>query len=136
MIIRSYSELSELKTFEERFEYLRIGGQAFGETFGFERYLNQGFYQSAEWKSARNKVIARDLGRDLGIEGFDIFDKVIVHHMNPMLPIDIVSYNDDILNPEYLITTSLNTHNAIHYGNSDNLVLPPVERRPGDTKLW
>lgn len=136
MIIRSYSELSELKTFEERFEYLRIGGQAFGETFGFERYINQGFYQSAEWKSVRNKVIARDLGRDLGVEGFDIFDKVIVHHMNPMLPIDIVSYNDDILNPEYLITTSLNTHNAIHYGNSDNLVLPPVERRPGDTKLW
>lgn len=133
---RTYTELSRLPTFEERFEYLKLNGQVSSETFGFERYLNQNFYRSAEWKSVRNRVIARDLGRDLGVEGFDLHEKIIVHHMNPMTPEDISDSMSWILDPEYLISTSLNTHNAIHYGNASNLLLPPVDRFPGDTKLW
>lgn len=133
---RSYTELSRLNGFEERFEYLKLNGQVSSETFGFERYINQHFYRSAEWKHVRNRVIARDLGCDLGVEGFDIHDKIIVHHMIPMKPDDITDALSWILDPEYLISTSLNTHNAIHYGNASNLLLPPVDRFPGDTKLW
>lgn len=133
---RSYTELSRLTGFEERFEYLKLNGHVSSETFGFERYINQHFYRSAEWKHVRNRVIARDLGCDLGVEGFDIHDKIIVHHMIPMKPDDITDALSWILDPEYLISTSLNTHNAIHYGNASNLLLPPVDRFPGDTKLW
>lgn len=136
MIIRTYSELSSLKTFEERFDYLKISGQVGVPTFGHDRYLNQRFYKSVEWDQVRNEVIARDLGLDLGVDGHDIFDTIIVHHMNPMVPDDIKHANGDILDPEFLITTSLQTHNAIHFGNKDLLATLPVERRPGDTKLW
>lgn len=136
MKIRKYSELRRIDTFEERFEYLSLRGEVGQATFGFERYLNQRFYTSKEWRTVRHEVIARDLGNDLAIEDHAIHDRIIIHHMNPMLPIDIVEANGDILNPEFLITTSHRTHNAIHYGDASLLVKPLVERRPGDTRLW
>ena len=133
---RSYTELSRILTFEERYDYLAARGIVGIETFGFERWLNQAFYHSAEWRHARRHTIARDYGRDLGIEGYEIYDRPIVHHMNPIDVEDITHVNVDIINPEYLITVSLRTHNAIHYGDRSNLVQPLVQRRPGDTKLW
>lgn len=136
MKIRSYSELRKLETFDERFEYLQLRGAVGGTTFGFERYFNQEFYRSSEWKSVRRDVIARDSGLDLGVPGFDIYDRIYIHHMNPMRIEDLRSGNDDILNPEFLISTTHQTHNAIHYGSKKNLRQPLVERRPGDTKLW
>lgn len=135
-MIKTYSDLRRLRTFEERFAYLKIGGAVGRDTFGFDRYLNQDFYKSALWKRARTQVIARDLGRDLGVEDYEIFDKIFVHHMNPMVPDDIKHGNMDILDPEYLIAVSLRTHNAIHYGDESLLPKPVLERRPGDTKLW
>lgn len=134
--MRSYSELKKLKTFKERFEYLKLDGRIGLETFGYDRYLNQVFYRSDPWKKARDIVITRDNGCDLGIDGYDIFDKVIVHHMNPMTIEDIENRNPDLLDPEFLITVSFNTHNAITYGSEDLLVVEPIERFPGDTKLW
>lgn len=136
MRIRSYSELISLPTYEDRFEYLKIGGFVGRETFGAERYLNQTFYRSAEWKRIRHQVIARDLGCDLAVEGFDVHDRIIIHHMNPITPEDIHSHNMDILNPEYLISTAHRTHNAIHYGDILSLPSRLIERKPGDTKLW
>lgn len=136
MKIRSYSELQGLKNFEQRYNYLRIKGSVGESTFGFERYLNQKFYRSREWKLIRDVVIARDEGLDLGIEGYEIYDRIIIHHMNPMTVADVERGESDILDPEYLITTTHRTHNAIHYGDSSLLVKPFVERRPGDTKLW
>jgi hypothetical protein len=133
---RSYTELSRLAGFEERFDYLAIRSIVGLDTFGFERWLNQAFYHSAEWRHARRQVIARDRGCDLGIEGQEIYDRPIVHHMNPIAVDDITHANIDIINPEYLITVSLRTHNAIHYGDRSQLVQPIVQRRPGDTKLW
>lgn len=135
-LIRTYSDLRRLETFKERFEYLKLGGEVGGDTFGFERYLNQNFYRSAQWKHARNTAIARDLGRDLGIEGYEIHDRIVVHHMNPMLPDDIIHGNSDILNPDYLITTTHDTHNAIHYGFEPPSKYVLTERNPGDTQLW
>lgn len=136
MTIKRYSELRRLDTLEERFEYLKLRGQVGRDTFGFDRYLNQEFYASWEWKQARNDVIARDLGCDMGLDGYEIFDRVYVHHMNPMTVKDITEFNEEILNPEYLICVTHRTHNAIHYGDANLLPRPPVERRPGDTKLW
>lgn len=136
MTFRTYSELSQLQTFEDRFEYLKVGGSVGRATFGFERHLNQTFYRSPEWKRIRQQVIARDLGCDLGIDGFEIFDRIIIHHMNPMGPKDIQDRNLDILNPEYLISTAHKTHNAIHYGDISLVPTSFVERSPGDTKLW
>lgn len=136
MRIRTYSELSRLGTFEERFDYLSLKGVVGESTFGFERHRNQKFYTSREWRLIRDEVLTRDLGCDLGMEGFDIFIRPIIHHMNPMTPVDLVHGNEDILNPEYLITASHNTHNAIHYGDASILRLPVVARRPGDTQLW
>jgi len=136
MSIRRYSELVTIESFEERYDYLKIGGSVGEQTFGFDRWINQDFYRSREWKRIRNEVIARDLGCDLGVAGHEIHDRVIIHHMNPMQLSDIVHGNDDILNPEFLITTCHDTHNAIHYGNASLLPKPFVERRPGDTKLW
>ena len=137
MITRTYSELRQLETFADRFEYLKLGGSVGRPTFGFDRYLNQRFYTSSEWKKVREHVIARDLGLDLGIEGHDIHDKIIIHHMNPMVPDDIVHEDMSILDPEFLITTCHRTHNAIHYGSDVNLIPPEVtERSLGDTKLW
>jgi len=133
--MRNYRELLKFKTFDERFQYLRIGGGVGYETFGPERYLNQKFYQSAEWKEIRDYVLARDLGCDMALTGFDILTKPIIHHMNPINSNDIISHSDLLLNPDYLITVSHQTHNAIHYGKFND---EPqfVERRPGDTKLW
>lgn len=136
-LIRRYSELKTLETFKERFEYLKLDGRVAAQTFGTERYLNQAFYRSAEWKSARSATIARDLGYDLGIPGYSILHKIMVHHMNPITLDDVDSGNPDILNPEFLITVSMGTHNDIHYGSKSTEQLRVVlERTPGDTTLW
>lgn len=136
MTIRRYSELKRLETLEERFAYLQLRGSVGSETFGFDRYLNQDFYSSWEWKQARIEVIARDQACDLGLEGHEIFDKVYVHHMNPISVTDITHFNEEILNPDYLICVTHRTHNAIHYGDERLLPRGPIVRRPGDTKLW
>lgn len=134
--IRTYSELIRLNSFEERFEYLKLSGEIGIQTFGFDRYLNQSLYRSPEWKKVRREIIIRDNGCDLGIDGYDIIGKIIIHHMNPLSVEAIRDRKPYIMDPEYLISVSLNTHNAIHY--SDDSILPklPKERRPGDTKLW
>lgn len=137
MTHRSYSELRKLTTFEDRYEYLALKGAVGQATFGFDRHINQQFYTSAEWRHVRQQVIARDEGLDLGIDGYEIFDKVIIHHMNPMTVDDIAHNIDDrILDPEFLICTTHRTHNAIHYGDASLLVQPLVPRQPGDTRLW
>lgn len=136
MKTRRYSELKRLRTFEERFEYLKLGGIVGDSTFGFDRWLNQAFYKSREWQDARSVVIARDYGCDLGISGYEIHSGLIVHHMNPMSMDDISHGEDWIIDPEFLITTSLTTHNAIHYGDESLLPRGPIVRKPGDTKLW
>lgn len=135
-IIRTYSELISLPTFEERFEYLKLGGKVGEETFGFDRYLNQIFYKSKEWEELRNKIILRDCGCDLGISDYEIQGKILIHHMNPITKDDILNRTDYLLNPEYLICTSKSTHDAIHYGNSDLLYAGPVERFKNDTCPW
>jgi len=131
-----YSELIQFDTFEERYEYLKLNGVVGSATFGFDRYINQAFYRSKQWKDVRSEVIARDLGMDLGVDGYEIPARPIVHHMNPMDAEEIIHADPTILNPEYLITVSHQTHNAIHYGDASLLASPLVERRPGDTKLW
>jgi len=136
MRIRTYSELSTIATFEERYKYLQLRGAVGGITFGHERHLNQRFYRSVEWRRIRDYVITRDLGNDLGLEGHEIYGRITIHHMNPMIPEDIEHGNSDILDPEFLISTTHNTHNAIHYGDESLLPSPLVERYPGDTKLW
>lgn len=138
MKIRSYRELKRLKTFEERFEYLKLTGKVGGDTFGFDRYLNQHFYRSKRWKDVRNQVIIRDNGCDLGDEDYEIphGSRLIVHHMNP-ITIEQVENDDDILyNPEYLVCVSNNTHQAIHYGDVSLLPSTPLERRFNDTSPW
>lgn len=132
----TYSELQGLSTFEERYGYLRLGGTVGADTFGFDRLLNQQFYASREWKGARREVIIRDEGCDLGIRDRVIHDRVYIHHMNPMRPEDLYEFNEDVLNPEYLICVTHRTHNAIHYGDDSLLLRLPPERRPGDTRLW
>ena len=134
--IRSYGELRRINSDEERFEYLALKCQVGLATFGFERYLNQRCYTSAQWKHVRNIVIARDLACDLGMQDYEIHDRVIIHHMNPMSVDEVTHGNESILDPEFLICVAHNTHNAIHYGDKNLLVKPPVERKPGDTKLW
>lgn len=136
MMIKTYTDLRRLATFEERFTYLKLGGVVGRDTFGYDRYLNQEFYRSRMWRHSRDLVIARDYGCDLGIAGREIYDRVYVHHMNPMTPDDIVHGNMDILDPEFLITVNHTTHNAIHYGDERLLPKDHVDRRPGDTKLW
>ena len=135
-MVRTYSELSELKTFQERFRYLQLGGLVGEETFGFDRYINQKFYMSKEWKSIRDAIIVRDCGCDLGVEGYEIHGRLYIHHMNPIAVNDIVDQTEFLLNPEYLICTSFNTHNAIHYGDETLLITEPVERKPNDTCPW
>lgn len=134
--IRTYSELITLPTFEERFKYLQLNGAVCEETFGFDRYLNQVFYRSQEWKRIRDQVIIRDNGCDLGVDGYEIWGKIIVHHMNPISIDDIQSLTSYLLNPEYLVSTTLQTHNAIHYGDESLLVTAPIERTPNDTCPW
>lgn len=135
-MIRTYSELSRLKTFKERYEYLRLDGVVGENTFGFDRYLNQAFYKSKEWKDIRRFVIIRDNGCDLGVEGYEIHTNIIIHHMNPIRQDDILSRTDLLMNPEYLITTMLNTHNAIHYGTEELLATAPISRSKNDTCPW
>lgn len=135
-MIRTYSELSKLNTFEERFQYLKLNGTVGEETFGFDRYINQKFYKSPEWKAVRDFVIVRDNGCDLGIEGYEIRGKIYIHHMNPILLRDIVNQSEFLLDPEYLITTTHLTHNAIHYGDENLLIKAPIERSKYDTCPW
>lgn len=136
MKIRTYSELRQLETFDERFEYLRLGGGVGRATFGFDRFINQQFYTSVEWKSVRNYVIVRDNGCDLGVLGYEIYHEILIHHINPMKSEDILHNESWILNPDFLITTKHSTHNAIHYGNKNAYPKVVAERAPRDTKLW
>ena len=136
MIIRTYSELITLPTFEERYRYLRLGGNVGEETFGFDRYLNQTFYKTKEWRALRNHIIVRDCGCDLGVSDREIYGRIIIHHMNPITVDDIKRRSEFLLNPEYLISTSHNTHQAISYGDEGLLITMPVERSKNDTCPW
>ena len=136
MTTRSYPDLVRLDTFEERFEFLSLKARIGESTFGFERWMNQSFYRSKEWRDLRHEIIARDEARDLGVPGFDIHERAIIHHIIPMTVEDLENGNPLVLDPDNLITTTHNTHNAIHWGDKSLLRLPPPERRPGDTKLW
>lgn len=133
---KTYSELCNLKTFEDRYRYLKLNGIVGVETFGYDRYANQALYSSEEWKSCRRGIIVRDEGRDLGCEGFEIRGRIIIHHLNPISIEDIVNRDPKIFDPDNLISTSLNTHNAIHYGDESILMLKPVERTKNDTCPW
>lgn len=134
--IRTYTELCQLETFEERYYYLQLKGIVGSVTFGFDRWVNQRFYKSHEWLTVRDFVITRDNGCDLGIPGYEIYSNLMVHHMNPMIFRDLEQGGDWIVNPDYLITTSLQTHNAIHYGDESLLPRGPIVRERGDTTLW
>ena len=134
--IKTYSELITIPTFEERFEYLKLDGQVGVETFGFNRYLNQVFYKSDEWLSIRDYVITRDNGCDLGMEGYEIYGRILIHHINPITKDDIIQRSRILLDPENLITTVKRTHDAIHYGDSNLLMKAPIERRKNDTCPW
>lgn len=134
--IKTYSELITIPSFKERFNYLKLGGKVGEETFGFDRYLNQVFYKSKEWRSIRDYVIARDNGCDLGVDGYEIYGRILIHHMNPIRKEDILRRSEFLLNPEYLITTVSNTHNAIHYGDENLLATEPIERTKNDTCPW
>jgi len=134
--IRTYLELRQLETFEERFRYLKLDGEVGTATFGFDRWVNQRFYKSREWKRTRNHVIVRDNGCDLGILGFEIATDLLIHHINPISLDDIEHGEEGLLDPNFLITTSLRTHNAIHYGDESLLPRGPIVRKAGDTKLW
>lgn len=136
MMLKTYTEASRYLTFDERFEYLRLHGSVGRETFGFDRYVNQRFYKSFEWRRARDFVIVRDDGCDLGISGYEIHSEILIHHINPLSIDDIVHGEQWIFNPEYLITTTHRTHNAIHYSDKSLLPKVVVARTPGDTKLW
>lgn len=133
---RSYSQLCLLETFEERYRYLKLYGITGRSTFGFDRWINQRFYKSNEWKNVRNLVIVRDYGCDLGVSGYEIHANMLIHHMNPVTLNDIEHGLYSLIDPEFLITTSLQTHNAIHYGDESLLPRGPIVRRAGDTTLW
>lgn len=134
--IRTYLELRRLETFEERYRYLKLSGELGATTFGFDRWMNQRFYKSQEWKNVRTHVIVRDNGCDLGVLGYEIYSGLLIHHMNPISLDDLRHGEEWIVDPNFLITTSLQTHNAIHYGDENLLPRGPVVRRSGDTKLW
>ena len=136
MSIRTYSELITLPTFEERFRYLQLGGKVGEDTFGHNRYFNQMFYTSDEWRRIRRDVIVRDNGCDLGIQDREIHGLIIIHHMNPITIEDIINRSEFLLNPEYLISTVKNTHDAIHFSDERILITDPIERRPNDTCPW
>lgn len=136
LMIRTYSDLSKLSTFEERFQYLKLGGSVGEATFGFDRYLNQVFYNSKMWKRVRDEVIFRDKGCDLGVEGYEIYGRATIHHMNPITVQDIENESKFLMDPEYLITTIHSTHNAIHYGDENLLMAGLVERTKNDTCPW
>ena len=141
MTIKTYSELITIPTFIDRYRYLRLGGRVGEDTFGFDRYLNQAFYTSDEWRQIRDFVILRDTGHhdyclDLGVEGHEIYGKILVHHMNPISKEDIVKRSRYLLDPDFMISTIKNTHDAIHYGDESLLMIAPVERTPYDTCPW
>lgn len=136
MRIKTYSELIELPTFEERFEYLQLKGIVGQETFGFDRYLNQILYNSKEWKHLRNEIIVRDNGCDLALEGFEIHGRILIHHINPITIDDVIKRREMVFDPENLICVTHNTHNAIHYGDKSLLITGPIERRVNDTCPW
>lgn len=136
-MFRTYTELSKLKTFKERFKYLQLSdGRVGADTFGYDRYLNQQFYKTREWRRLRDELIIRDNGCDLGVEGREIYGRIIIHHMNPITKDDILNQTDYLMNPDYLICTTHITHNAIHYGDESLLLTTPVERRQNDTCPW
>lgn len=135
-MIKTYSEMILLPTFLERFKYLQIGGIVGAETFGFDRYLNQSLYRTAEWKRFRNEIIVRDNGCDLGCDDRTIYGKILVHHINPLTVEDIVNRHSCVFDPDNVICVSLDTHNAIHYGDEELLMLGPIERKPNDTCPW
>lgn len=135
-MVRTYREMLQYRDFEERFEYLKLGGRVGRETFGFDRYLNQGFYKSREWRDLRHEVIARDEACDMALEGEPIRGRILVHHINPLVPSDIVHGGESLFDMDNLVTVCHNTHNAIHYGDASLLPKPFVERQPGDTRLW
>jgi hypothetical protein len=135
-MIKTYSELRSLATFSERYKYLALHGQVGEATFGFDRWMNQQFYRSTQWKQIRDQVIVRDNGCDLGVRDYEVHDRITIHHMNPISAADLSNGDPAILDPEYLISVAHMTHNAIHYGDEKLLRRPLVERRPGDTKLW
>ena len=134
--IRTYSELITIPTFEERFEYLKLNGSVGLETFGYDRYLNQILYNSQEWRRFRPKIIVRDNGCDLACDGYEIFGKILIHHINPITAQDILNRNPKVFDPENVITTVHNTHNAIHYGDENLLITAPIERSRNDTCPW
>jgi hypothetical protein len=137
MMIRSYKELVKLDNYEDRYLYLLLGDKIGEDTFGFDRYLNQTFYKSSEWKRLRNEIIIRDNGCDLGMSGFDIYGKIIIHHMNPIRKNDILNATDYLMNPDFLICVSMDTHNAIHYGDKNYLDrFKDVSRSPNDICPW
>lgn len=136
MTIKSYSELRRFTSYDDRFDYLKLKGDVGRATFGFDRYINQKFYSSYEWKQTRQTVILRDRGCDLGVSGYEITGGAVIHHMNPMSADDIIHGEDWIFDPEYLIMTASMTHNAIHFGNKANLPKVVTARSPNDTKLW
>ena len=134
--IRTYSELITIPTFEERFKYLKLNGSVGLETFGHDRYLNQILYNSPEWRRFRPEIIVRDNGCDLACEGYEIFGKILIHHINPITAQDILNRNSKVFDPENVITTVHNTHNAIHYGDKNLLITEPIERSRNDTCPW
>ena len=136
MGIRTYSELITIPTFEERFEYLQLKGSVGKDTFGYDRYLNQVLYRSPEWKRLRNQIIIRDAGCDLACDGYDIYDKVLIHHLNPITVEDVLARSRKVFDPDNLVCVSHNTHNAIHYGDMDLLVTGPIIRTKNDTCPW
>lgn len=136
-MIRSYKELVKLDNYEDRYLYLLLGDKIGEDTFGFDRYLNQTFYKSSEWRHLRNEIIIRDNGCDLGMSGFDIYGKIIIHHMNPIRKNDILNATDYLMNPDFLICVSMDTHNAIHYGDKNYLDrFKDISRSPNDTCPW
>ena len=135
-MIRTYTDLIAIPTFVERFKYLKLMGSVGADTVGYDRYLNQIFYTTREWRHLRDQVILRDMGRDLAMEGYEIHGKLYIHHLNPISKDDIIERSEYLMNPEFLVCTSFETHNAIHYGNADNLRSVPIERRANDTCPW
>lgn len=133
---RSYSELLQFKTFEERFNYLKLAGEVGDPTFGYDRYFNQQFYHSSEWRRARNRIILRDNGCDLGMPDYEIHGRIYIHHINPITKQDVEEFSDNLLDPNNLICVTFDTHNAIHYGDERTLPKTPIERAPGDTCPW
>lgn len=133
---RSYRELLQLNSFEERFNYLKLAGEVGNPTFGYDRYFNQQFYHSSEWRRARNRIILRDNGCDLGMPDYEIHGRIYIHHINPITKKDVEDFSDNLFDPDNLICVTFDTHNAIHFGDERTLPKTPIERAPGDTCPW